>query len=296
MNNIILKQQDLSNKIILVTGATNGIGLETAKALAFAGATLILVARNQEKGLFVTKNLIKEFNNKKIEFIKADLSLQTEIKNMVRIFNEKYERLDILINNAGGYFPKRSETLEGIEMTFALNHLSYFLSANLLMDKLKASNEGKIINVSSSAHLFSKLDFDDIQMTKRYGGYKAYGRSKLCILLFTYELAKRVEKYGITVNALHPGIVDSGFGTGTGGLFQFTKPFFKIFGISPEKGARTSIFLSTSNDVKGISGKYFIKNIETKSSKFSYNETAQKQLWDISLQITNNNKNTIIYS
>jgi NAD(P)-dependent dehydrogenase (short-subunit alcohol dehydrogenase family) len=213
----------------------------------------------------------------------ADLSVLAEVRRVAAEFLQKHNRLDVLVNNAGAYFAERRLSADGYELTFALNHLSYFLLTALLLDALKAAAPARIVNVSSGAHMLGPLDFDDL-MTKDYGmaGFKAYGRSKLANVMFTYELARRLEGTGVTANALHPGGVNTGFGKNNSGLVKLGMKIFGRFSLTPEQGAQTTIYLASSPEVAGVSGKYFAKCKAVPSSDASYDQAAQRKLWEIS--------------
>jgi NAD(P)-dependent dehydrogenase (short-subunit alcohol dehydrogenase family) len=277
----------MNGKICLVTGATAGIGLITSRVLAEKGATVIAVGRNKEKSDTLVTNIKNLTRNPNVEYILADLSSQKDIHNLVVEFTNRYERLDVLVNNAGAIFNKRLMTVDGLEMTFALNHLNYFLLTNLLLDAIKATSPSRIINVSSDAYKGMKIDFDDIQGEKKYSFMKAYGQSKLANILFTYELARRLDGSGVTVNALHPGFVATNFGTNMSGILNFFIRVAHLFAISPEKGAETMIYLATSSEVENVSGKYFYKKKEIQTSPESYDENTAKKLWQISSDLTN---------
>ncbi len=277
---------DMKNRICMITGATAGIGLETARALASKGAHLILVGRNAEKGKEIKEQIIKETQNQNIEFFQADLSSQKSILSFAEAFYCKYQRLDILVNNAGAVISTRQASVDDIEMTFALNHLNYFMLSLLLLNALKASDGARIINVASRAHFNGRIDLSDLESNKRYSGFNVYSNSKLANVLFTYELADRLKGTGITVNALHPGVVASNFGSGNAGMYKLIKPIFRLVGITPKEGAQTSIYLATSREVEGITGEYFTKMKTVPSSKISYDKSLQKDLWNRSLQYT----------
>ena len=277
----------LKGKVCMVTGATAGIGIVTAKALAQQGATVIVAGRNKEKSVSTVDQIRKETGNHDVEYILADLSVQKEVRKLSDDFKSKFKRLDILVNNAGAVFDKRFETADGLEMTFALNHLSYFLLTDLLLDTIKASVPSRIINVSSDAHKGAKINFDDIQGKKKYGAMRAYGQSKLANILFTYELARKLEGSGVTSNALHPGFVASSFGSNMSGAFRLLIRFFQLFALSSEKGAETSIYLATSLDVANTTGKYFVKKKEVSTSVVSYDNKVAEKLWKVSEELTN---------
>ena len=280
------KLWDLSGKSFLVTGATSGIGEVTARELARMGGKVILVSRNPEKCRRTTAHIKKETGNPQISYLTADLSSQEQIRDLVRTFQKEHDHLDVLINNAGGFFWERRESVDGIEMTLALNHLNYFLLTNLLLDSLRRSPEPRIINVSSDAHRGRKLDFENLEMEGGYSASKAYGRSKLANLYFTYELDRRLSEDKITVNALHPGFVATGFAREGKSLLRFLMPIVQLFARSPEQGAETSIYLAGSPDAAGISGKYFVDQEPVRSSPASYDREAAQRLWKISEELT----------
>lgn len=271
----------------MVTGATSGIGAVTARALAQKGARVIIVARNVNRCENTVAEIIQTTGNHAVEYMLADLSSQDEIHNLVRVYQDKYERLDVLVNNAGGFFMSRLESIDGIEMTFALNHLNYFLLTNLLIETIKASAPARIVNVSSAAHQNAIIDFDDLQDKHNYSSWQAYGQSKLANILFTYELARRLEGTGVTVNALHPGFVATNFGANNAGfLGTLVRRFMNLFSIDVETGAQTSIYLAASAEVEGVTGKYFVKQQAVASSEISYDQTTAKRLWEISEEMT----------
>lgn len=274
------------NKIILITGATAGIGKETARRIAKTGAKIVLIGRNRSKGEEVVSELKRSTNNENIELLVADLASIAEIRRVADEFETKYDRLDVLVNNAGAIFDKREVTVDGLEKTFALNHISYFLLTNLLLETLKRSESARIVSVSSMAHNYGKIEFDNLQSEKSFGALATYSNSKLMNILFTYELARRLQDTKITANCLHPGGVASSFGDNMGGFFSYVVWFFKnTVAISAEKGAETSIYLATSPEVEGVSGKYFDSKKAKDSSKISYDADLQKRLWEASEKI-----------
>ena len=217
----------------------------------------------------------------------ADLSSQEEIRRLADEFKEAYPRLDVLVNNAGLFRSERITTADGLEMTFAVNHLAYFLLTNLLLGVLEASAPSRIVNVSSGDHKNGAIDFDDLQGEKGYKGAKAYSQSKLANVLFTYELARRLEARGVSANCLHPGAgVRTNFGSGVSGVFGFTVRALRPFMKSPQKGAETSIFLASSKEVEGLSGRYFVKKAEARSSNVSHDERIARRLWEVSAELT----------
>lgn len=277
----------MQGKIVLVTGATNGIGKVTAHELAKKGATVVIVGRNRAKTEETLNDIKAKSGNNNVDMLLGDLSSMAEVRRVAEEFKRKYNRLDVLINNAGAWFTSREETVDGYEMTFALNHLSYFLLTNLLLDVLKASAPARIINVSSEAHMSVSMDFDDLQNKKSFtGGFKPYSQSKLANVLFSYELARRLQGTGVTVNSLHPGFVATGFGKNNSGLMKWVMSIAHRFALTEEQGAQTIIHLASSPEVEGVTGKYWEKSKPIKSSTVSYDEAAQRRLWEVSEQLT----------
>lgn len=285
---------DMSRKTCIVTGATSGIGKATALELARRGATVILICRNRQKGEEVAREIQALTRSGAIDLLIADLSSQQQVRAVAAEFNRKFERLHVLVNNAGATFPKRAESVDGIEMTLAVNHLAPFLLTNLLLDKLKTTGGARIVNVNSDAHEQGKIDFTDIQMRRHYGrgvGMRAYSNAKLANLLTMYELARRIQGTRVTVNALHPGYVATNIVTleSATGPWQLLKPFWGIamrFILTPEKGATTSIYLACSPQVTSVSGRYFEKCVPVASSPTSWDRDMQMQMWDVSEQLT----------
>lgn len=275
----------MQNKTVVVTGGTAGIGLVTARELARRGAHLTLVSRSPEKCARVAEEIKAETGNLQIEYIAADLSAREEVHRVAYDFKKRHPRLDVLVNNAGGVFMSRQLSRDGIEMTFALNHLSYFLLTHLLLDVLKASAPARIINVACDAHRGGKINFDDIQREKNYSGFAAYSQSKLCNILFTYELARRLDGTGVTVNTLHPGFVASDFGKNNGALMRLALKLLSPVAKSTNDGASTSIYLASSREVEGISGKYFVDAREVASDPLSYDQAVAEKLWNLSLEM-----------
>lgn len=278
----------MQGQVCLVTGATSGIGRVTARALAGRGATVIVGARDRAKAIATVEEIQTGTDNANVDYLLADLSSQAQVRRMAQAFRERYERLDVLLNNAGAFFLGRQESVDGIEMTFAVNYLAPFLLTQLLLDVLKASAPARIINVTSAMHKDVELDFDDLQSRRRYGSARAYGRAKLALVLFTYELARRLEGTGVTANAVHPGFVATNI-WGINWLMRLVKPLINLFAISPEEGAETLIYLATSSEVAGVTGRYFVDKDVVPSSPATYDEAAAERLWEISLALTDLN-------
>jgi NAD(P)-dependent dehydrogenase (short-subunit alcohol dehydrogenase family) len=273
----------MKDKVCIVTGANAGIGRVTALEIAKMGAKLVIVCRSKERGEEALKDIRNKSNNDSVELILADMASQKSIKNFAEQFKAKYDKLDVLVNNAGLIIGKRELTEDGIESTFAINHMGYFITTHLLLDMLKESPAGRIVNVASEAHRMGTTAFDDINCEKGYNSMKVYGQSKFNNILFTYELAKRIKEHkNLTVNCLHPGVIGSNFGQTGAAWFKFGAKLLKPFFLTNEQGAETQIYLATSPEVEGVSGKYFDKKKPVRSSKISYDENAWKKLWEIS--------------
>ncbi|MCD6400483.1 MAG: SDR family oxidoreductase [Anaerolineales bacterium] len=273
-------------ELCMITGATSGIGKQTALEIAKRGYQTVIVGRNSEKCQLTVKEIIDITHNNALDFFVADLSSQQDIRKLVNDFKERYDHLDILINNAGGFFLKRELSIDGIEMTFALNHLGYFLLTLLLIDILKESEPSRIINVSSNSHMGKPINFEDIWGEKRYNSWNAYGQSKFANVLFTYELDRRLKGTGITVNALTPGFVATNIGRNNGFLSKIIMNIASLFANSVEDGAQTSVYLATSPEVKGVSGKYFVDKKAAPSDRATYDLETARRLWDLSVEIT----------
>jgi NAD(P)-dependent dehydrogenase (short-subunit alcohol dehydrogenase family) len=274
-------------KIGLVTGANSGIGKATTTALAAKGATVIMLCRDRSKGEAARAEICRRTENERVDLLIADFSQQREIKRVAGEVRAKYPKLHVLINNAGAWNSDRLMTADGFETTWAVNHLAYFLLTMELLDLLKTSVPARIVNLSSDWHKLGHINFDDLQLEHGYGGSKAYGQSKLANVIFTYELARRLQGTGITANCLHPGGVNTNFFTRlkglTGIITRLNRPLMR----SPEKGAETVIWLATSPEVEGITGKYFFDCHEIKSSRESYDPEVARKLWEISERMTN---------
>ena len=275
----------MSDKVCLVTGGNSGIGKSVAFGLAKMGATVVVVSRNKEKGQTAITDIMEKSGNKNVELLQADMSSQISIRQLADEFKARHERLHLLINNAGVYLTKRTESEDGLESTFAINHLGPFLLTSLLLDILKASSPSRIVNVTSDAHKGANIHFDDLQGEKRFSGWQAYGQSKLAMILFTHELAKRLGGTGVTVNSAHPGVVRTNFAKNNGGLVMLGFRFLGIFFISPESSAKRILYVATSPDLEGVTGKYFTKMHETRSSPESYDDDSARRLWLVSEQL-----------
>ena len=272
----------------MVTGANSGIGKATALALAQMGATVVMVCRDRARGEEAQNEIITKSKNNAVDLLLADLSSQQSIRHLVEHFQQHYTHLHVLINNAGAAFPRRRETVDGLEMTFAVNYLAPFLLTHVLLDVLKASAPARIINVSSDSHEAGYIKLDNLQSKHPYGSMKVYGQAKLAVVLFTYELARRLEGTGVTVNCLHPGFVATHFGQrDVGPAFRLIVKVIGSFGTSPEKGAKTSIYLASSPVVEGVTGTYFVKSIPKRSAAISYDKSLQRHLWEQSAQLVN---------
>lgn len=280
----------MTGKICLVTGGTSGLGAATALALAQEGATAIIVGRNKRKCERIVDKIKTMTGNSSIDYIVADLSSFKDIHELSGELKSRIPHLDVLINNVGAKFVKRQVTVDGYEMTFALNYLGHFLLTNLLLDLLEKSKSARIITVASSAHGgCSNINFNDLHSKTGYNGKYAYAQSKLANILFTYELSRRLAGTGISVNALHPGGVATNFCKNNGWISwakHVTAHLLARNLVGPVEGAKTIIYLATSPEAEGISGKYFYNMEPVKSSKTSYNEEAARHLWDVSLELT----------
>ena len=275
----------LQGRICLITGGTNGIGKSTAQELARMGATVVIVGRDAQKTSQVVEEICAASGNNKVDSLLADLSSQQEIRRLANEFKNKYSHLHVLLNNAGAVFMQRQLSVDGIEMTFALNHLAYFLLTNLLLDTIKASAPARIINVSSGTHTSGKIEFDNLQGERDYSP-KAYDNSKLAIILFTIELARRLEGTGVTVNALHPGFTSTGFGKNNPGfLMNLIRAVVPLIAHSPQKGAGTSIYLASSPAVQSITGKYFVDCKVTQPAPQATVMVVARKLWGASAEM-----------
>jgi NAD(P)-dependent dehydrogenase (short-subunit alcohol dehydrogenase family) len=279
----------MQGKICMVTGANSGIGKATALELAQMGATVVMVCRDRARGEEARSEITTKSRKNAVDLLQADLSSQQSIRQLVENFQRHYTHLHVLINNAGAAFTgRRRETVDGVEMTFAVNYLAPFLLTHLLLDVLKASAPARIVNVSSGSHKAGYIKLDNLQSKNPYRSMKVYGQAKLAVVLFTYELARRLEGTGVTVNCLHPGFVATHFGQRDAGpAFRLLVKVIGSFGTSPAKGAQTSLYLASSPEVEGVTGNYFVKSIPKRSAAISYDESLQRQLWEQSAKLVN---------
>ena len=276
---------EMNGKVVVITGATSGIGWVAAERLAGMGARIVMIARDRSKGDAALARLREAGPGAAHSAHYADLSTIAEMKRVSGEIAAVEPRVDVLINNAGALFSSRQVTTDGLEMTFATNHMSYFVVTLGLADRLRATPGARVVNTSSDAHRRARLDFSDLQSSKGYRGFPVYGRSKLCNILFTRELAKRWIDTGVTVNCLHPGFVSTRFGDQSGGMFQRLIQVAKLFAISPEEGAETIIYLATSDEVAKESGKYFYKCRVVNPTKEGQDDLAARRLWEESARL-----------
>jgi NAD(P)-dependent dehydrogenase (short-subunit alcohol dehydrogenase family) len=276
---------DMGGKVVVITGATSGIGWVAAEKLARMGARIVMIARDRTRGDATLTRLREAGPRAAHSAHYADLSTIAEMQRVVGEIAAVEPRVDVLINNAGALFSSRQVTTDGVEMTFATNHMSYFVVTLGLADRLRATPGARVVNTSSDAHRRARLDFDDLQSARGYRGFPVYGRSKLCNILFTRELAKRWIDTGVTVNCLHPGFVSTRFGDQSGGMFQRLIQVAKLFAISPEEGAETIIYLATSDEVAKQTGRYFYKCRAVNPTKEAQDDEAARRLWEESARL-----------
>ncbi len=275
----------LAGKTVLVTGATAGIGRATALGLATMGANLAITGRDRERTEGAARE-VRAVGGGQVDVFVADLSSQKEVRRLAGEVLEAYPRIDVLVNNVGGYWNTRHVTADGLEHTFALNHLAPFLLTNLLLDRLKQSAPARVVTVSSNAQAMGRIDFDDLQGERSYSGSRAYNQSKLANVLFTYELARRLRSIAVTANALHPGVVSTSFGAeDPRGIQRLIIPFARPFMKDPAQGAATSIHLASAPDLEQVTGRFFANSKPKKSSKRSYDEAAGARLWQVSADL-----------
>lgn len=274
----------MAGRTVLVTGATGGIGLATARRLAGLGARVGLVGRDEARAAAVAGRL--RDGGAEVDVFLADLSSQRDVRALAGQVLAAYARLDVLVNNVGGYWATRHETVDGLERTFAVDHLAPFLLTNLLLDRLRPSAPARVVTVSSGAHAMGRIDLDDLQGAQGYNGQRAYNQSKLANVMFTYELARRLEGSGVTANALHPGVVRTAFGQEDSGRWmRLVLPAVRPFMKSPERGADTSVLLASSPELELVSGRYFAGGKVKRSSRASYDTDVAARLWRISAEL-----------
>lgn len=276
----------MAGKTVLITGGTGGIGKATAIGLARLGARVGIVGRDAARGEAAAADIRSASNNPSVDVFIADLSSQAEVRRLAAEVLDAYPRLDVLVNNVGGFWAHRRVTADGLEHTFALNHLASFLLTNLLLERLVASAPARVVTVSSGAQSMGRIDFDDLQGARKYSGQRAYNQSKLANVMFTYELARRLEGTGVTATVLHPGVTRTAFGaedqawyftTGSGLARRFMK--------SPAEGAEMPIYLASSPEVEGVSGRYFANRKPRESNKLAYDTDAAARLWRVSAEL-----------
>lgn len=277
----------MAGRTVLITGGTGGIGRATAEGLARLGARVAITGRDLTRAEAAAAQIAAASGNPAVDAYAADLSSQAEVRGLARAVLAAYPRLDVLINNVGGYWAHRHVTADGLEHTFALNHLAPFLLTNLLLDRLIASAPARIVTVSSGAQAMGRIDFDDLQGERRYSGQRAYNQSKLANVMFTYELARRLAGTGVTATVLHPGVVRTAFGAEDQSAFftlmsTVVRPFMK----TPAQGAETPIHLASAPEVEGVTGRYFVNRKPRSSNKASYDRTATARLWQVSADLT----------
>ena len=283
--------KNMEGKTCLITGASDGIGYVAALELARRGASVIAVGRNAPKTHAAAMRIIDETRNDDVSYFIADLSSQRDVRRLAKQVQERTPRLDVLLNNAGAIFLSKQTSIDELEMTFALNHMGYFLLTTRLLDLIGTSTTARIINVSSSSHTSpGRFRLEELPNPSSNRGYRAYGRSKLCNILFTYELARRLEGTGITVNALHPGLVQTNIARNNGLLGRVVNFFIGARGIDAVQGAKTLVYLSTSSEVENVSGKYFVDCRQVPSSALSYDPDLAAGLWDLSERLAEGNR------
>jgi len=279
----------MQQKNIIITGATDGIGLAAAKEVSKKGYHIGLVGRNPEKGKKAIETIISYSGNENLDFFECDLSLVKNVKSLSEQIKQKYNKVDVLLNNAGGANKKKIITSEGLEKTFATNQMNYFVLSTELLDIISDSNDGRIVNVASNAHIGAEVDYENINSEKSFSAWTSYCVSKLMNIMFTYQLSLMQDK--VSINVLHPGFVNTNIAGNEGNLIKYIVKFgAKMFARTVDNGADSSIYLSTSDEVKGVSGKYFFKCREIKSSRASYSQEDWKKVWEL----CDNYKNKLI--
>jgi len=276
----------MTGKTVLITGGTGGIGRAAAIGLASMGARVGITGRDRQRAEHAAATISLESGNRAVDVFVADMSSQADVHRLATEVLSAYPRLDVLLNNVGGFWAHRHVTADGLEHTFALNHLAPFLLTSLLLERLTASAPARIVNVSSGAHSMGKIDFDDLMGERKYSGQMAYNQSKLANVMFTYELARRLEGTGVTATALHPGMTSTAFGAedtarGWGPLIAVMRRFMR----SPERGAETPVYLASSPEAEGVTGRYFFDRKARKSHESSYDSATTARLWRVSAEL-----------
>jgi NAD(P)-dependent dehydrogenase (short-subunit alcohol dehydrogenase family) len=278
--------ESMAGKTVLITGGTNGIGKATAIGLARLGAHVGITGRDRARAEAAAADIRAVSGNPAVDVHVADMSAQAEVRRLAQDVLDAYPRLDVLVNNVGGFWNTRHATVDGLEHTFALNHLAPFLLTNLLLDRLRASAPARIVTLSSGAQAMGRINFDDLQGERSYSGQRAYNQSKLANVMFTYELARRLEGSGVTATVLHPGVVRTGFGAEDPARWQRVfLPLMRPVMKTPDRGAETVIYLACAPEVDGVSGRYFANRKPRQSSKASYDIAAQARLWRVSADL-----------
>ena len=275
----------MEGKTCIVTGANSGIGEVTARELARMGARVVMICRSEEKAQAAVERIKEQVPEAQLELLLADLSSLTAVSGVAREFTARHRRLDVLVNNAGIYLPKRFESEDGFEMTFATNHLGPFLLTNLLLDALTAAHGARVVNVSSEGHRQGRVNFDDLQSEQKFNGLRTYCTSKLLNIYFSNELARRAADRGITSNSLHPGVVASGFAQDEPGAFKWLIKLGSPFLVSPEKGAQTQIYLASSPDVADVTGEYYSRQRVKRPAGRSLDADVGVRIWDVSAEL-----------
>ncbi len=275
----------MEGKTCIVTGANSGVGEVTARELARMGARVVMICRSEEKALAAVERIKEQVPEAQLELLLADLSSLTAVSRVAREFTARHKRLDVLVNNAGIYLPKRFESEDGFEMTFATNHLGPFLLTNLLLDTLAATDGARVVNVSSEGHRQGRVNFDDLQSKQKFNGLRTYCTSKLLNIYFSNELARRAADRGIVSNSLHPGVIASGFAQDEPSAFKWLIKLGSPFLVSPEKGAQTQIYLASSPDVAGVTGEYYSKLRVKRPAGRSLDADVGVRIWDVSAEL-----------
>jgi len=284
---VVSENGEMEGEVALITGGTSGIGKATATALAAMGAEVVVSGRSKERGEAAVEEIRERSGNEKVSLVLADLAVQAEVRGLAQAFKERHDRLDVLVNNACIIQSQRTETPDGIELTLAVNHLAPFLLTNLLLGLLKESAPSRIITVSSEARRGAEIDFGDLQSERRYRAFRVYGMTKLANILFTYELAERLEGTGVVANCLHPGSVNTNFANYNRSLGTLLFRAFKPFMRTPEQGADTVVYLAVSPETREMTGRYLTDRKVISSYEELHDDVTQKRLWEVSEELTN---------